>query len=96
MNKLRFHDIDLSEQDRFDAAVEYQDESKGREIMNTFDFIVGQLLSFEMMQLMKHRPRKPIVHLPSKDQIMENQLLVIALLIVSLVANFTVMASPEK
>ena len=64
--------------------------------MNTVEFVVGQLLSFEMMKLAGRRPQQRIVQFLSKERIMENQLLVIALLVVGLIANFTVMASPEK
>ncbi|MCB0061960.1 MAG: hypothetical protein KDE19_07590 [Caldilineaceae bacterium] len=73
--------------------------------MNTVDFVVGQLLSFEMMTLAKLRPhqrfRQYVAHqfqvqrFP-KERIVENQLLIILFLVVSLIANFTVMATPEK
>ena len=67
--------------------------------MNTFDFVIGQLLSFEMMKFARRRPPKYFAHTLksfNKEHIMENQLLIILFLVVSLVANMTVMADPEK
>jgi hypothetical protein len=64
--------------------------------MNTVGFIFGQLLSFEMMKLVRCRPRYHLTQSLPKEQFMENQLLVIALLVVGLIANFTVMGSSKK
>lgn len=68
--------------------------------MNTVDFVVGQLLSFEMMNLAEHPPhqrfRQYVAQRLQKERIVDNQLLVIAFLVVSLIANFTVMATPRE
>jgi len=64
--------------------------------MNTVDFVIGQLLSFEMMALSRRYTDRRLALFLSKERIMENQLLVILLLVVGLIANFTVMASSEK
>ncbi len=64
--------------------------------MNTAEFVFGQLLSFEMMKLARCHPRSPVTQFLPKEQFMENQLLVIALLVVGLIANFTVMGSSKK
>jgi hypothetical protein len=70
-------------------------DQKGGE-MNTVDFVIGQLLSFEMMALSRRHTNRRLALFLSKEQIMENQFLVILLLVVGLIANFTVMASSEK
>ena len=68
--------------------------------MNALDFICGQLLSFEMMKQTRHAPPRLPLAIPNrlfpKERIMENQLLIIAFLLVGLVANMTVMTSSEK
>ena len=64
--------------------------------MNTVEFVFGQLLSFEMMKLTRCRPHQRMIQFLAKEPIMESQLLVIALLLVGLIANFTVMSSPKK
>lgn len=68
--------------------------------MNTVDFVVGQLLSFEMMNLAERPPhqrfRQYVAQRLQKERIVDNQLLVIAFLVVSLIANFTVMATPRE
>ncbi len=64
--------------------------------MNTVEFVFGQLLSFEMMKLAQRQPHQHMIQSLAKEPNMENQLLVIALLVVGLIANFTVMSSPKK
>lgn len=77
--------------------VNHQLESNERgQAVNTAEFIFGQLLSFEMMKLTPRRPHQQIIQSLAKEPIMENQLLIIALLVVGLIANLTVMSSSEK
>lgn len=79
--------------------------------MNVFDFVCGQLLSFEMMQQSRRslQERLQFVHIQiphvqfkrkvqfrRKDILMENQLLLIVFLVVGLLANMTVMTSSEQ
>ncbi|MEZ4618934.1 MAG: hypothetical protein R2867_25945 [Caldilineaceae bacterium] len=67
--------------------------------MNTAEFILGQLLTFEMMRAQKARPHIRtfrIINYLQKERSMDNQLLIIALIVVGLVANFTVMTASEK
>lgn len=71
-------------------------ELRKGEAVNTAEFVFGQLLSFEMMKLTPCRPHRRTGQSLAKESLMENQLLVIALLVVGLIANFTVMSSTKK
>lgn len=73
--------------------------------MNAFEFIFGQLLSFEMMKKQKHSARRQFqltqlqftqFQLIRKEMPMEQQLLLIAFLVVGLFANLTVMGSQDQ
>lgn len=69
--------------------------------MNTLEFVFGQLLSFETMQAMKSRPAQRFFgngprEITQKERNVANNFLFIALLIVGLIANITVMTAPER
>lgn len=68
--------------------------------MNAFEFIFGQLLSFEMIKTQKHSARCQFqltqFQLARKEMPMEHQLLLIAFLVVGLFANLTVMGSQDQ
>lgn len=69
--------------------------------MNTITFIFGQLLSLDKRNKPRPQERRPVRRdqLPTtnqQDHRMDNNLLIIAFLIVGLIANFTVLAAADE
>lgn len=64
--------------------------------MNTVDFIFGQLLTLEAMTPNRERHRRQPTHSTREERIVDNQWLLILFLFVSLIANYTVMATPDQ
>ena len=69
--------------------------------MNTTTFVFGQLLSLKMLRNCRtSRPlpeSQPISRMiQQQERIMDNNLLIIAFLIVGLIANFTVLTSADE
>jgi len=73
--------------------------------MNTMTFIFGQLLTLEMVTAGRQPPRQPLrtqfqppsqFHHSWKGFFMDNSILVIAFLIVSLLANFVMPTKGEE
>lgn len=68
--------------------------------MNTTTFVFGQLLSLEMLrdarpQLLQPKSRL-LLPLHHQERHMDNNLLIIAFLIVGLIANFTVLTGADE
>lgn len=69
--------------------------------MNTTTFVFGQLLSLETLRSARRQGRRLRQTGPSQltqlqEQRMDNNLLIIAFLIVGLIANFTVLAAADE
>lgn len=69
--------------------------------MNTVTFIFGQLLRLDRGNQSKRQARQPVRRnrlqtTQQQDHRMDNNLLIIAFLIVGLIANFTVLAAADE
>ena len=65
--------------------------------MNTTTFVFGQLLSLEMLRGTRRQAHKRILpSLNRQERHMDNNLLIIAFLIVGLIANFTVLTVADE